>query len=85
MITDVTTDGFEPADLPAKFEAGTPAFVEAVGTSAAVDYLQNIGFDKIRNYEYELTKYALEMFEEQFGKLIKVHGPKLPENRLQSN
>lgn len=82
MITDVTLDGFEPAELPAKFEAGTPAFVEAVGTAAAIDYLQNIGFQAMEAYEKQLTEYALEMFSSRFSNVVTVHGPKTAENRL---
>ena len=40
MIRRVTLDGFEPADLPAKFEAGTPPIVPAIGLGAAIDYLE---------------------------------------------
>ncbi len=43
MIRRVTLDGFEPADLPAKFEAGTPPIVSAIGLGAAIDYLESIG------------------------------------------
>jgi cysteine desulfurase/selenocysteine lyase len=46
MIRRVTLDGFEPADLPAKFEAGTPPIVPAIGLGAAIDYLQ-----KVRTHE----------------------------------
>jgi len=82
MITDVTLEGFEVAELPLKFEAGTPAFVEAVGTAAAIQYLENIGFDQIVNYENKLGNYALEMFEERFKDTITVHGPDTMEDRL---
>ena len=47
MIRDVRKDGFVPNDLPWKFEAGTPAIVEAIGFGAAVDYLSAIGVDAI--------------------------------------
>jgi cysteine desulfurase / selenocysteine lyase len=46
-------------DLPWKFEAGTPAIAEGIGLGAAVDYLTNLGMDKIRQHEIELTRYAL--------------------------
>ena len=48
MIRRVTTDGFEPAELPAKFEAGTPPIVPAIGLGAAIDYLNAVGLDAIR-------------------------------------
>ena len=47
MIRRVRLDGFESADLPAKFEAGTPPIVPAIGLGAAIDYLQAIGLDRI--------------------------------------
>ena len=43
MIADVRLDGFTPAELPAKFEAGTPPIIEVVGLGAAVDFLEAIG------------------------------------------
>jgi len=48
------------ADLPAKFEAGTQNVEGAVGLSAAIDYLENIGMNNVEKIERELTKYALE-------------------------
>lgn len=82
MITDVTLDGFEAAELPAKFEAGTPAFVEAVGTAAAIEYLEKFGFESINAHEIKLGTYTLEMLEDRFMNLVTVHGPKTMENRL---
>ena len=58
MIRRVTLDGFESADLPAKFEAGTPPIVPAIGLGAAIDYLTNIGLENIARHEHELTEYA---------------------------
>jgi cysteine desulfurase / selenocysteine lyase len=60
MIADVFLDHSTYADLPHKFEAGTPAIAEAIGLGAAVDYLTNIGMDKIHAYEEELTAYLYE-------------------------
>lgn len=82
MITDVTLDGFEPAELPGKFEAGTPAFVEAVGTAAAIKYIENIGFEAMDAYEKQLTNYALEMFADRFADVVTIHGPKSTTDRL---
>jgi cysteine desulfurase/selenocysteine lyase len=48
MILDVTPRRLQPADLPAKFEAGTPPIAEAVGLGAAVDYLDGLGMDAVR-------------------------------------
>lgn len=60
MIRRVRTDGFEPADLPAKFEAGTPPIVPAIGLGAAIDYLQNIGLEQIHAHEQHLVRLAHE-------------------------
>jgi cysteine desulfurase/selenocysteine lyase len=61
MIRRVKLDGFEPADLPARFEAGTPPIVPAIGLGAAIDYLMSIGLDAIARHEHELTVYAHEV------------------------
>ncbi len=82
MIDDVTLDGFRVAELPAKFEAGTPAFVEAVGTAAAIGYINALGFDAIDVYEKQLTQYALDMFSSRFDGLVTIHGPSTTEDRL---
>jgi len=59
-------------DLPYKFEAGTPNIADVIGFSAALDYLENIGMDKVREHEIELTKYALEKMSAIKG--IKLYG-----------
>ena len=60
MIREVTLSGATWADLPQKFEAGTPAIIEAVGLGAAVAYLSALGMEKVRAHEHALTAYALE-------------------------
>ena len=60
MIRDVLPDHSTWAEVPHKFEAGTPPIAQAVGFGAAVDYLQAIGMDAVRSHEEELTSYALE-------------------------
>ncbi len=60
MIKDVFLDHSTYAGLPHKFEAGTPAIAEAIGLGAAVDYLTQLGIDKIHAYEEELTAYLYE-------------------------
>ncbi len=57
MIAEVYCDYFTTADLPHKFEAGTPAIGEAIALGAAVDYLTQIGMDNIHHYETELSQY----------------------------
>jgi len=73
MIKEVKLRSFRANDLPYKFEAGTPAIVEAVGSGSAVEYLSGIGMDAIARHEYEITEYALERLEEIPG--LKVFGP----------
>jgi cysteine desulfurase/selenocysteine lyase len=63
MIRRVYLDRFEPADLPAKFEAGTPPIVPAIGLGAAIDYLHQIGLPQIHAYEQILTRYAHEVLQ----------------------
>ena len=55
MIADVRLDGFTPAPVPAKFEAGTPPIIEAIGFGAAVDFLESLGMDAVRRHEVEVT------------------------------
>jgi cysteine desulfurase/selenocysteine lyase len=64
MIRRVKTDGFEPADLPAKFEAGTPPIVSAIGLGTAIDYLERVGLANIHEHELRLTQYAHERMRE---------------------
>ena len=73
MIKRVELRGFSPNDLPHKFEAGTPAIAEAIGLSAAIKYLKQIGMDVIARHEHELIQQALEKLEEIPG--VQVFGP----------
>jgi cysteine desulfurase / selenocysteine lyase len=66
-------------DLPYKFEAGTPNIADVIGFAAAIDYLEGIGMDKIREHEIELTAYALDKLSQIKG--IKLYGPMAPANR----
>ena len=61
-------------DLPYKFEAGTPNIADVIGFAAALDYLDKIGMDKVREHEMELTKYALDKLSQMKG--IILYGPK---------
>ncbi len=76
MISDVRLDGFTPAAVPAKFEAGTPPITEAIGFGAAVDFMESLGMDAVRAHEIELTRYAIETLTERFGDDIRIHGPR---------
>jgi cysteine desulfurase/selenocysteine lyase len=73
MIKSVKLRSFKPNDIPYKFEAGTPAIAESVGFGAAVDYLTQLGMERIAAHEHEITEYALERLEEIPG--VKVFGP----------
>jgi cysteine desulfurase/selenocysteine lyase len=75
MIRSVKLEKTTWNELPYKFEAGTPAIVEAIGLGAAIDYLEGIGLEAIHAYEHELTAYALE----RLGELpwLKIFGPPL--------
>jgi cysteine desulfurase/selenocysteine lyase len=73
MIREVGFDHVTWNDVPLKFEAGTPAFVEAIGLGAALDYLSAIGVERIRAHEHALTAYALERLRAVRG--LTVIGP----------
>ena len=60
MIREVHLTGSTWADLPWKFEAGTPAIIEAVGLGAAIDYLNALGMERVQAHERALVGYALE-------------------------
>jgi len=64
MIEYVKEQDSTYAPLPEKFEAGTPNVEGAVGLEAAVEYLEEIGLDKIKEHELELTEYALKKMKE---------------------
>ncbi len=58
MIATVTFEKTTYADLPHKFEAGTPNICGGIAFGAALDYMNSIGFDNIANYEHQLLEYA---------------------------
>ena len=73
MISYVGFDTIRWNEVPLKFEAGTPAFVEAIGLGAAVDYLSQLGMEAVRAHEHEITSYALERMAEIPG--MNIYGP----------
>jgi cysteine desulfurase/selenocysteine lyase len=79
MIRDVTLEGAEWNDIPYKFEAGTMMVAEAIGFAAAIDYLNELGMDAIREHEIQLTRYGLKALEAVDG--VTVYGPREPEAR----
>jgi len=60
MISSVTFEKSTWAKLPHKFEAGTPAIVQAIGLGAAIDYVTGLGLDAIGNHEADLLNYATQ-------------------------
>ena len=63
MISDCTIEGFTPGELPAKFEAGTPPIVEAIGLGAAVEYLEGLSLPAISAHEKMLAQLAFEQLQ----------------------
>ena len=72
MISEVTFDKTTYADLPHKFEAGTPNICGGIAFGAAVDYMNSIGFERIAAYENELLAYATTKLLEIEG--LKIYG-----------
>ena len=70
MIAEVTFEKTTYADLPHKFEAGTPNICGGIAFGAALDYMNSIGFDTIEKYEHELLEYATQ-------KLLDIEGLKI--------
>ena len=63
MIDKVTMTSSTWNEVPYKFEAGTPNFVQAIGLGAAIDYLESIGMDYITHSEEQLTSYAIDKLQ----------------------
>jgi cysteine desulfurase/selenocysteine lyase len=74
MIEMVYLDHSTYADPPQRFEAGVPMVAQAVGLSAAVEYLTELGMDAVADHEHELTGYALAALEEMPG--VSIIGPR---------
>ena len=74
MVSQVWDDTATWNDLPWKFEAGTPNIADLIGLGTAIDYLESLGMDEVREHEMALTGYALEQFDRLND--IKVFGPK---------
>jgi cysteine desulfurase/selenocysteine lyase len=81
MIRDVRLDGWLPNELPWKFEAGTMPIAEAIGLHAAIDYLDALGMDAVREHEVSLTAYALRTLTQRHGDRLTVYGPSEPDQR----
>ncbi|GIF49962.1 cysteine desulfurase [Asanoa ferruginea] len=79
MIETVTMEKSTFAPAPARFEAGTPPIVEAVGLGAAIDYLDGVGMAAVQAHEQEITAYALEVLSSV--PTLRIFGPTTPEGR----
>ena len=75
MVLAVSYEDASWNELPMRFEAGTPNIADAIGLGAAVDYLQALGMDNVREHEIALTTYALDAFKE-LEEELDVYGPK---------
>jgi cysteine desulfurase/selenocysteine lyase len=73
MIRKVTFEDSTWNDLPWKFEAGTPPIAEGIGLAAAIDYVDDVGMDRIRRHERRLAEYAYDRLTEYDD--IRVLGP----------
>ncbi len=80
MIRKVTKERITWADVPARFEAGTPPIAEAIGLAAAVEWLEGVGLDAAHAHEAELGAYALERLADVPG--LRVFGPPAGEDRV---
>jgi cysteine desulfurase/selenocysteine lyase len=79
MIRKVGLEGSTWADVPAKFEAGTPAVGDAIVLGVAIDYLTALGMDQVWDHEQVLVDYALERLREVPG--LRLHGPDITMER----
>ncbi len=76
MVLEVTYEKASWADVPMKFEAGTPNIADSIALGTAVDYLQNIGMENIHDYEKSITSYALKKFNTLESEGVTLFGPK---------
>jgi cysteine desulfurase/selenocysteine lyase len=74
MISSVTLEASTWADVPLKFEAGTPNIAGAIGLGAAIRYLDRLDLGVLHTYEMELTRYALDRLDEIEG--LRIYGPR---------
>ncbi len=74
MIGIVGRDESTWADIPHKFEAGTPNIAGAVGAAAAVDFMEHVGYESIKEHEVGLLRYALDRMGELSD--LSIYGPK---------
>ena len=81
MINEVYLEKTLFKEPPYKFEAGTPSIGEIIALGEAVDYLERLGLEKVREHERQLVSYALERLKEEFRDKISIFGPEDPKER----
>ena len=79
MIKEVWIDRAQWNDLPWRFEPGTPPIAEAVGLTAAIEYLEKVGMERVGEHEQALTRQTLEGFARTAG--VTVYGPPVSVDR----
>ena len=79
MIKEVWIDRAQWNDLPWRFEPGTPPIAEAVGLTAAVEYLEKLGMDRVAEHERALARQTVELLQAIPG--VTVYGPRAPVDR----
>jgi cysteine desulfurase / selenocysteine lyase len=80
MIRKVGREGTTYADVPARFEAGTPAITQAIGMASALRWLDSVGMEQVREHEEWVADYALERLAEVPA--LRVFGPPRGDGRL---
>jgi cysteine desulfurase / selenocysteine lyase len=79
MIKEVRKHDIRYNDLPYRFEGGTPNIADVIGFGSAVDYLNKVGMDKVREHEIDITSYAIKSITDVRG--VTVYGPSNPKHR----
>ncbi len=81
MVLEVSYEKASWADLPMKFEAGTPNIADSIALGSAVDYLNTLGMENVREHEKDLTAYALDRFRKADLEGLDLFGPDDPNIR----
>ena len=81
MVLEVSYQKASWADLPMRFEAGTPNIADSIGLGSAVDYLNGLGMGNVREHEKDLTAYALDRFRKADLEGLDLFGPDDPNIR----
>lgn len=82
MIRSVAIEETQFADLPHRFEAGTPHIAGVIALKEAIHYLQEIGLDAIHSHEVELAQLCYDRLQEEFGEKITLIGPQKRESGI---